>query len=259
MTARRRSCLLVILSAAALSPDLLAQEAPAKTTSFTADLGFVSTAGNTSVSTLNIGDKLVVQKADKRLIFTQTLGIVYGETDGEKNAENYRAQARLDVAVDGNLYLFALTGWDRNVFGGISRRFEETIGLAWKPVRLPSDDLTLEGGLSLFQQRNTVSGNGSFEDNFTAGRAAGLYKHTFSKTTFLTQGLEFIPNFDDSHDWRLNSETAIVAPISTNIGLKLGYVIRYDNLPGLQPAPNPTGARLKKTDRFLTAGVTISY
>lgn len=50
-----------------------------------------------------------------------------------------------------------------------------------------------------------------------------------------------------------------MAPISTRIGLKLGYVIRYDNLPGLRPDPNPNGARFKKADRFLTAGITISY
>ena len=59
--------------------------------------------------------------------------------------------------------------------------------------------------------------------------------------------------------FRLNTESALVAPISARIGLKLGYVIRYDNLPGLRPDPNPNGERFKKTDRFLTAGITLSY
>jgi hypothetical protein len=36
-------------------------------------------------------------------------------------------------------------------------------------------------------------------------------------------------------------------------------VIRYDNLPGVKPAPNPTGELFKKTDRFFTAGITLSY
>ncbi len=80
-----------------------------------------------------------------------------------------------------------------------------------------------------------------------------------SGACFLTQALELIPNFSDSKDFRLNSESALVAPISTKIGLKLGYTVRYDNLPGLLPAPAPTGARFKKTDRFLTAGITVSY
>lgn len=254
---RRSRWSAIVVPLLALPGGLAAQD-PVKTTSFTGDIAFVSTAGNTSVTTLNLGDKFVAQTADKRFIFTQALGIVYGRSEGEKNAENYRASVRLDYLVNHAVYVFGLAGWERNVFGGIARRFEETVGLAWRALQLPSDELTLEAGLSLVQQRNTVSANG-LNDNFKAGRAAAAYKRTITKSAFFTQGLEFIPNFDDGTDWRLNSESALVAPLSTRIGLKLGYVIRYDNLPGLLPAPNPNLDRLEKTDRFFTAGLTISY
>ena len=238
---------------------LAAQEKkPEKTTAFTADLGFVNASGNTSVTTLNLGEKFVANTADKRVIFSQLFGAVSSKADGITNAENYRAQVRLDYQLSGRLYAFGLTGWDKNTPGGVKRRFEETIGLAYKAVTMPNDELGLELGLSKFQQRNLVKAAGSFDDNFTAGRAAALYKHTFSKVSFFTQALDLIPNFDNSTDFRLNSESAFIAPISTNIGLKLGYAIRYDNFPGLK-ATSTTGERLKKTDRFLTAGVTASY
>jgi putative salt-induced outer membrane protein len=252
----------VILIAAAAAASLSAQEAAKKekTTSFTGDVGFVNTAGNTRVTTLNVGDKFVANTPDKKIIFTQLLAAVYGETDGEKSAENYLGQLRLDYGLGDRFYLFGLTGWDRNTFGGISRRFEETIGLAYKALARPKDELGFEVGLSLFQQRNTVADDlGSFDDNYKAGRLAGLYKHTFQKTSFLSQAIEFLPNFDVSSDWRLNSETAFVAPISTNVALKVGYIVRYDNLPSFLPDPNPTRERFKKTDRFLTTGITISY
>lgn len=250
---------LALLLAAApfgVRPAMAQDDAPKS--QFTGNIGYVSTGGNTSVSTLNIGDRFVIQTPDKGVVFTQTLNLVYGKADGEKNAENYRAGLRLDYSLGGSVYLFALTGWDRNVFGGIARRFEETVGVAYRAVELPSDELTLEFGLSLFQQRNVVSSNG-FDDNYAAGRAGVAYRHTFNKTTFVSQDLEFIPNFETGSDWRLNSETAIVAPISTSIGLKVGYVVRYDNLPGLLPPPNTALARLEKTDRFFTAGLTISF
>lgn len=238
---------------------LLAQDAKVKTTSITADVGFVNASGNTSVTTLNVGDKFVAQTADKRVIFSQIFTAVRSRADGTTNAENFRGQLRMDYGLGGRLYLFGLTGWDRNVPAGVRRRFEETIGLAIKAVTLPNDELNLEVGLSLFQQRNVVATSpGVFDDNFKAGRAAGFYKHTITKASFLTQSLELIPNFDDSKDFRLNSESALIAPISTNIGLKLGYIVRYDNLPGLK-AGTTTGERLKKTDRFLTAGITASY
>lgn len=239
-------------------PSSLAGQDQVKTVSFTGDVAFVSTAGNTSVSTLNLGDRFVAQTPDKRLVFTQVLGIVYGRSEGEKNAENYRATIRLDHLVNHAVYAFGMAGWERNVFGGIARRFEETVGLAWRALRLPNDELTVEGGLSLVQQRNVVAANG-VEDNFTAGRLAAAYKHLITGSAFVTQNLEFIPNFKNGTDWRLNSESAAIAPISTRIGIKLGYVIRYDNLPGLKPPPNPTLDRLEKTDRFFTAGLTISY
>lgn len=254
-----RLTLLAALLTATITVSAAGQDKP-DLTSFTADLGFVSAAGNTSVTTLNFGDKFQTQTADKRVIFAQTFSAVRSEADGVRNAENYRTQLRLDYGVGGRIYLFGLTGWDRNVPAGVSRRFEETIGLAVKAVATPVNELRLELGLSGFQQRNTATSAGANrQDNYTAGRAAAAFKHAFTKASFFIQNLELIPNFDNGTDFRLNSESAFVAPISTRIGLKLGYVIRYDNLPGLKPDPNPTGARFKKADRFLTAGITISY
>jgi putative salt-induced outer membrane protein len=224
-----------------------------------ADFGFVNAAGNTSLTTLNLGEKFVANTPHQQVIFTELLGIVYGSTDGTKSAENYRAQLRLDYKLVDRVFLFGLTGWDRNTFGGVDRRFEETIGLAYKPIANDRDQLDFEGGVSLFQQRNTVAVNGTFDDNFKAGRVAGLYKHMFTKTASFTQSAEFIPDFDEGDHWRLNTESALVAPISVHIGVKLSYVVRYDNAPGLKPAPNPLLDHFGKSDRFLTAGITISY
>jgi len=259
---RKPIAALVFLSLCQIVPTAVAtaQQKPVKTTALTADLGFVNAAGNSSVTTFNIGDKFVAQTKDKRLVFTQTFAAVYGRTDGEESAENYRAHLRLEHHLTDGLFVFGLTGWDRNIFAGIERRFEETVGLSWKPFSLPQDELALEGGLSLFQQRNTVADPpGTYDNHYKAGRIGAAYKHTFSKAAFASQSVDFIPNFDDATDWRLNTESSLVAPISTAIGLKLSYVVRYDNLPSLKPDPNPNLDRFAKTDRFFTAGITISY
>jgi putative salt-induced outer membrane protein len=253
---RLRAALWLLL----VSPGLgVAQDKPVKTRSFVADFGFVNAAGNTTITTMNLGEKFVANRPDQQVIFTQLLGAVYGSTEGTKTVENYRAQLRLDYKLHDRLFVFGLTGWDRNTFGGVDRRFEETIGLAYKPIANDHDQLDFEAGVSLFQQRNTVAVNGTFDDNFKAGRIAGLYKHLFTKTASFNQSVEYIPNFEESDHWRLNTETALVAPISVHIGIKLSYVVRFDNAPGLRPPPNPTSARFEKSDRFLTAGVTISY
>src|SRR5262245_55050058 len=126
----------LIVLASLLGPAVsAAQDAPedtVKTRSLVTDFGLVNAAGNTSTLTFNLSDKFIARTVDKKLIFTQTFVGVYGTSDGEKSVENYRAQLRLDRRVTGKLYGYLIGGWDRNPFGGIDRRFEETIGLAYR-------------------------------------------------------------------------------------------------------------------------------
>jgi putative salt-induced outer membrane protein YdiY len=48
----------------------------------------------------------------------------------------------------------------------------------------------------------------------------------------------------------MNAEASLVAPLSRHLALKLGYVLRFDNLP--EPG-------VEKTDRFLTSGLQITF
>lgn len=246
-----------LLLALAVPANLVAQGGKVKTTEFSADFGLVNASGNTSVTTFNLGNKFVANTADKKVIFTQIFNTIRSEANGTTNAETYRAQLRLDYGLGDQWYLYGLTGWDRNVPGGVSRRFEETVGVSYLAVALPNEEFAIEVGLSLFQQRNVVPISGVLDDNYRAGRVAASYQHTFNTANFFTQRIELIPNFDDGEDVRLNSESALTARISSHIGLRLGYVIRFDNLPGL--LSTTSGQRLEKTDRFVTAGITISY
>jgi putative salt-induced outer membrane protein len=254
----RRSAQLSLALIGLVAQTLPGQAAAPRNTAFTVDFGLASAAGNTSVSTLNFRDKFSQRSKDSVITFTQTFGTVYGKTDHKTSAESYAGQLRGDFALSPRCYLFALTGWDRNLFGGIERRLEETAGLGIKAVATPKNELNLELGLSLFQQKNsTAAAGGSLQDNYTAGRLGGHYLHHFTATSTFAQSAEFIPNFDVATAWRLNTETTFLAPISKRIGLKLSYLMHYDNLPPF--ISDTSTARLKKSDRFLTAGITISY
>lgn len=230
---------ILLLSSAGTS--LSAQDKP---TTFTTDLGFVNAAGNTSVTTFNLGEVLTHTSGAWKL--QQSLGALYGKTEGEKSAEQLQAGVRADYALSERVSLYGRAGWDRNQFAGINRRFEEGVGLAVKLVALERDVLSVEAGLGATQQVNTSDES----SNFLAGRAAALYKHTLAEKAFVQQALEFIPNFDVSDDYRIFSETSLVAPLSSAIALKVAYVVRLDNLP--EPG-------FKKTDRILTTGVQLNW
>lgn len=228
------------VSAMAQAPDTT-KKSPVK---FSGDVGLVNAAGNSDVTTLNVGDEMDYASGPWKA--AQTFSVVYGRNEGVVNTSLWRATLRGDRAVSDRWSVYALTAFDRNTFAGFDRRFEEGIGATVKLVRQPRDQLDAEAGISFVQQHSIVGAN----DNFPSARIAGLYQHNFTRLAFFKQGVELLPDLKTSQDLRVNTESDFVAPLSQHISLKLSYVIRFDNLP--EPG-------FKKTDRLLTSGIQITY
>ncbi len=218
--------------------------AEAPTTSFVTDLGYVSTTGNTRVSTVNIAERLVHSRGFWR--FEQLFGIVYGEADGEENANLLRVGLGAEYALRPWVALATGALYDRNRFAGIARRTEEYLGLVFRVLQAERDTIRLETGASMTQQL----GVDGVQNNFPAARAAVWYKHAFGSTAFFLQTLELVPNLEVTEDYRINSETALVAPLARRLALKLGYVVRFDNLPETD---------FQTTDRIFTSGLQVSF
>lgn len=235
-----------ILAAVALvTSPLAAQDAPPppRPWEFSGDIGFVNTAGNSEVTSLNIGEKLV--HISGSLTVKQQFALVYGRTDGATTTSQWRTGIRGDIAISSSISVFGLAGFDRNRFAGIERRFEEGVGLAFKLVKTERTKMELEAGLSLTQQRSTLD----VTDNFSAARSAALLQYNFKPTAYLLQTVEVLPNLEETEDLRVNTETALVAPLSRRLAIKISYVIRYDKLP--EPG-------FEKTDRLLTSGLQVT-
>jgi putative salt-induced outer membrane protein len=233
-----------ILAVALVAGPLAAQEAPPpRPLEFTGDIGFVNTAGNTDVTTLNVGEKITNNRG--KLTLKQFFALVYARTDGQTTNSLWRTGVRGDYALSPTIAVFGSGTFDRNRFAGISRRFEEGVGIAVKLLNREQDKLAVEAGLAMTQQRSTLD----VEDNFTSARTAALFQHNFNPTAYFLQTVEVLPNLEVSDDLRINTETALVAPLSRRLAIKVSYVVRYDNL------PEPT---FKKTDRLLTSGLQVT-
>ena len=237
-----RSCRILALAAVLASP-LLAQDPPPRPLEFTGDVGFVNTAGNTDVTNLNVGEKITHRR--ERLTLHQFFALVYGRTDGETTNSLWRTGLRGDYAVSSTVAIFGAASFDRNRFAGISRRIEEGVGVAFKLLDQERNKLSVEAGLAFTQQRSILD----VSDNFTSARSAALFQHNFNPTAYVLQTVEVLPNLEVSDDLRVNSETALVAPLSRRLAIKISYVIRYDN------QPEPT---FEKTDRLLTSGLQVT-
>ena len=210
----------------------------------TFDLGYVNTAGNTDLTTLNFGEHLSF--ATGSWVLGQYVTVVEGRSNGEETAAQYKTAGRVDRVLSPRFGAYGLGGFERNVFAGIAQRYEEGAGLTAKAVDQPHDLLSFEGGISFIQQRSVTR----IRETFGAGRAAAQYKHGFGDATYFQQGVELLANLQNSADRRVNTETILVAPISKRIALKAAYAIRFDN----QPEPG-----FKKSDRVFTTGIQITF
>jgi putative salt-induced outer membrane protein YdiY len=235
-----------VTTLALLSHDASAQAKPdsVKPLKMTAGVAYLDASGNTNVTSLTVSERLEWKRP--RFVWTQAASAINGSTDGEESANLLAIGVRGDWKPRGRLSVYSLVNYDRNRFANIGRRFEEGAGLGYTMIERAHHRLTAELGSQFVQQRNLEKES----DSFLAGRAAELYRYTIKADTYFEERVEFLPNLETNEDYRVNAEANLVAPVSRHLALKLGYVVRFDNRPE---------ADVKKTDRFFTSGLQVSF
>lgn len=208
------------------------------------DLGYVSTAGNSRVRTLNAAEQVVVRPGS--WTFTQAFAVVNGSTSGVETANNLKAGLRADYTVGSGFRVYALGTFYRNRFAGIARRFEEAVGLAYGVLKGPTHVFDVEGGAGRIQQ---TASDGTTQQNWTS-RVATRYRFSFATSAYAEQKVELISDLQGLRNELLTSESALTAPLSGNIALKLGYTVRFAS------QPRPT---FKSTDTVLSVGLQLQF
>lgn len=243
----------LLLGVAAVPSTVRAQDKPKpKPVEFSGTAGFAQTNGNANALSTNFGDK--VKYSAKGWILAQDLSFFYGEADDKVNANFWNGGLRAERTLMSRIGVFAMTRFDRNVLQGVARRFEEGLGIDAKLVVAPRDKLSAQLGASAFQFTATPGSTATGKANYPALRVGLDYKHNFSDLAYVQQTGEYLPNLSDGNAYLMNTETSLVAPLSKRLGLKLGYVIRYNSTP-----PVKNGTQLKSTDTFFSSGITFSY
>jgi len=209
---------------------------------FTGALGYVQTSGNTRLSTVNLSDKLSYRPGS-RWLFTQTAGWVYGKTAGVESANQIVASVRSDYGMNPRLSLYALVGYERNPFAGVDRRFQESAGLSWWALKEARHQLQLDLGAGFQQERDGDT------TSFAIARFAPRYRLTFRPGAYLEEQLEMLANLEETGDLRTTSSTTLVAPLTRNIAVRLGYLLKYDAV----PAPG-----FRKLDTTFTTGIQVT-
>ncbi|MEP6492257.1 MAG: DUF481 domain-containing protein [bacterium] len=223
---------------------------------FVADFSLAASQGNQQVTTISLGEKYSYAFPHWKL--AQTGSVLRGTANGVMNAELYQAGVRADIDVSKGMKFYSQLGALRNTPSGIKSELQEGLGLSFQVLTEPADILQLSGGVGALQR--TFVGDSTTKSDFV-GNVDGTYRHLFSKTSYFEQTAAYTPNFTTTEAWLLKAQSSLVAPLSSKIGIKVSYLINFNNAPPLLPqvGTTPQTEHFKKFDSLLTTGLQFTY
>jgi putative salt-induced outer membrane protein len=216
-------------------------------------LSWVATSGNTDTSSIGADFKLDRKPDPWGLSFVARGN--RAEDQGVKTAENILVSARGVRALGKRWEVFGGLAWARDPFAGFDSQTVASAGGTYKMVESEHHFLAFDGGFTYTweDQISPVAPAPTLVTDsisFAGGLVGVTWEWQIGKTSKLSERLVYLPNFDDSADWRLNSITAIESAINDWLALRFGFDVRHRN----QPIGNA-----EKTDTTSTASVVFNF
>jgi putative salt-induced outer membrane protein len=189
-------------------------------------LSYVDTSGNSETSTFGLDFK--VERLPEPWGLEITGRFNRASNDGDLTAERYYLGGRAKRALSDRWELFGGLSGEKDEFAGFDLRLLAEAGAAYQLLLGPEHFLSVDAGL-------TYTDEGRVDPQPDAswfGGVLGLaYEWKISDTTSFTERLLYYPNFEESSDWRIASDTGIQTAISSLLALKFSYEYRYRNEP----------------------------
>ncbi len=210
----------------------------------TLGLSFVATSGNSDTTTFGLD--LGLERKPNPWGWTLAASYLKAEQDGETTAERYGASLRADRKLGDRWSLFGSLAADHDAFAGYDLRGIAAAGGTYHAMLGPVHELAFDAGLTWTTEHLIADRDRDF-----MGGVFGLtYAWHPRKGTTLGEHLVWYPDFDESSDWRLTSETSVQAALSDRLALKVGYLVRYDH----QPVPG-----FDETDTTTTISLVVGF
>ncbi len=204
-----------------------------------AGVGF--TSGNTRTSSAVA--TIALKKDGIRLRHNFNALADYQRDNGVTTREKYLAGYKLDYKFNDRMYAWGLGQWDRDRFGGISRRFTESAGLGYRVIAEDNHTWDVEAGAAL-QQINYTTG---LSRNQVAGRLASFYGVQITDNLKFTDDTIALIGSDNT---TLSNVAALTAKLSGALSARLAYGWQSESSP-------PVGK--KKVDTFTRATLVYDF
>ncbi|NPA28825.1 MAG: DUF481 domain-containing protein [Epsilonproteobacteria bacterium] len=190
------------------------------------ELGYIGTSGNSDSQTFSGLYSHTYQWTEQ----TDSLfraDAHYGEQDGEKNAERYRAHLLVNHHYSERWYSYAEAGALRNVFDGYEQQYNGGAGMGYIFIK---NDKQLFKGRAGYQYRYANLTTGTDEDNhyFKLGLN---HEYHFTEKTGVVSELNFLEDLEESDNYETVFRIALKTALIDNFSLKIGFEVKYDNTP----------------------------
>lgn len=208
-------------------------------------LAYLDTSGNSETTTFGLDFSTERRPTPWGLTINGRFN--RNQDNGVLTAERLFLGARARRALGERWELFGGLSAEKDEFAGFDLLFLVETGLTYKALIGPKHFLAFDVGVTWTDEDRVEP---EPDVNYLGGLLGLGYEWKLSETASLLETLRFFPNFDESSDWRLTSETALQASVNSWLALKLGYEVRYRN--------EPIGDN-DDTDTTSTASVVFSF
>jgi putative salt-induced outer membrane protein len=205
---------------------------------------FVGTSGNADTS--SIGADFAAHRRGLIWQIDSTATAVRTASDDVTTAERYLGMLRVKRALTPIIGLSAGERLERDQFAGIDVRSVADAGLSWALVRDPQ--WTLDGVTAIAWDHESRTIGPSVDD--PVGVLQLLSRIPFGAAGDTTQRVTFYPDFRTSSAYRTDVEVTAQAALNARLALKVGYLVRYANV----PVPG-----FEKTDTTTTASIVVRW
>ncbi len=228
---RMMSFLLVAWLLAA--PVLWADDPPPKPWSATFGISYLGTGGNTDNQ--SFGTDFAFKRLPRPWGLEGGFGYLVGSQHGDKTAERLHGALKGLRTLRDRWEWFLSGSWGRDRFSGYDSRLALATGVVFKAMATKKNELLFDVGFGWNHDR-FLNGN---DASYLGGILQLRFTHHWTPSAKFSQRLLFVPNFSEAAAWHGESESALVAALTSKLALKGSFLLRTNARP-------PAG--FKKTD-----------
>jgi len=182
-----------------------------------AELGFVTTSGNTNTENLNAKANISNERPKWR--HSATAEVAHSSDNDITTSERYLAGFKTDYKVTSKSYIFGLINYEDDRFSGYD--YQATVATGYGRRLLENEAIRLEGEAGIGYRRNVFETNNVTNEALLRGAINFDWK--FSKTASLREKLTIEAGEDNTIT---RSITAVKAKLNSKLAAKMTYTVK---------------------------------